>query len=142
MKVCGKCLQEKLLEDFSWRSKSRGTKNKWCKNCMREYDRVRYTTTDRPNQARANTARSIERARTFVIEYLETHPCVDCGNSDLRVLQFDHLSNKVKDVSVMVRGGYGIDTIAAEIAKCEVRCANCHQIVTGERAGWWKSTLV
>lgn len=26
-----------------------------------------------------------------------------------------------------------------QVAKCVIRCANCHQIVTSERAGWWRS---
>jgi hypothetical protein len=28
--------------------------------------------------------------------------------------------------------------IEAEIAKCDVRCANCHRRRTCERAGWWR----
>jgi hypothetical protein len=33
-------------------------------------------------------------------------------------------------------------TIAAEIAKCGVRCANCHRIQTIERGQWWRFDLM
>ena len=57
--------------------------------------------------------------------------CVDCGITDYRVLQYDHVTdNKVNDVGYMTNHGYGLETIKEEIRKCEFRCANCHQIKT------------
>ncbi|KZE92998.1 hypothetical protein AVP42_02072 [Agromyces sp. NDB4Y10] len=42
----------------------------------------------------------------------------------------------------LAQGGHAISTIAAEIAKCDVRCRNCHAIVTYERLGRnWRSTV-
>jgi hypothetical protein len=38
---------------------------------------------------------------------------------------------KILGVSDMLR--YSIKKVLAEIEKCEVRCANCHAIVTRER---------
>jgi hypothetical protein len=52
---------------------------------------------------------------------------VDCGETDIIVLQFDHVrGKKTNAVSKLVSMGYGLDTIKEEINKCEVRCANCH----------------
>lgn len=42
-------------------------------------------------------------------------------------------------MSVLVAEGYGLRAIKAEIAKCDVRCANCHTIKTREEAGWFRS---
>ena len=70
--------------------------------------------------------------------YLDVHPCVDCGERDPLVLDFDHRSDKIAEVSVLVGRGADWTTIAEEIAKCEVRCANCHRRRTAERAGGYR----
>jgi hypothetical protein len=37
-------------------------------------------------------------------EYLMSHNCVDCGESDVRVLEFDHVGDdKVKNVGDLLR---------------------------------------
>jgi hypothetical protein len=74
------------------------------------------------------------RNKDFIKCYLKTHPCIDCGNTDIRVLEFDHVKG-IKDgnVSHSVRNNWSIDKIKEEIDKCEVRCCNCHRIVTIER---------
>jgi hypothetical protein len=59
-------------------------------------------------------------------DYLRSHPCVDCGCGDVRCLQFDHVrGEKCFNVSIATLKW---EKIMAEIAKCEVRCANCHKI--------------
>jgi hypothetical protein len=70
-----------------------------------------------------------DRKRVLVIEHLLTHPCVDCGQSDIRVLDFDHIrGKKINNISHMVRrGNTKWKIVEDEIAKCEVRCANCHR---------------
>lgn len=74
------------------------------------------------------------RARMWVKEYLRAHPCVDCGEDDPRVLEFDHMDpqNKVANVGRMVCDGCSAGRLQIEVAKCEVRCANCHRRRTHE----------
>ena len=44
------------------------------------------------------------------------------------VLEFDHVGDdKVANVSSLARRSAAWERIEAEIAKCEVRCANCHR---------------
>ena len=78
-----------------------------------------------------------DRTRTHINTHLKANPCVDCGETDLIVLEFDHVTG-IKEfiISNAARDGIGIKRLKAEIAKCEVRCANCHRKKTYERSGW------
>ena len=138
MKLCPTCQQWRENAEFSKdRARKDGLQSQ-CKTCRKEVDRQIYLNrTPEKHQAikQREQQREIENARR-VYEYLLTHPCVDCGESDPGVLEFDHVNGqKVSEVSVMIYDGYSWETIAAEIAKCEVRCANCHLIATSERRG-------
>ncbi len=85
-------------------------------------------------KTKKNRTNSKIRNKEFVKDYLLNHPCVDCGNSDIRVLDFDHVKgNKVNNISNLVRNATSLNNIISEIEKCEIRCANCHRIVTYER---------
>lgn len=81
---------------------------------------------------------SIARAQDFITRVLSEQPCVDCGEDDLVVLDFDHLPEfkKTAGISKMVRNGVGLKKLMDEVAKCEVVCANCHRRRTARRAGW------
>jgi predicted Zn-dependent protease len=61
--------------------------------------------------------------------------CIDCGYNEHAVaLQFDHVSDDKKmNVSDMIRSDYAWSSIMEEIRKCEVRCANCHSVMTAKR---------
>ncbi|MEF3403445.1 hypothetical protein [Agromyces sp. CCNWLW203] len=77
--------------------------------------------------------------------YLLAHPCVDCGEADVRVLDFDHRvgSGKQAEVMRLVQNGYSVHRVMAEIVKCDVRCRNCHAKVTYERLGEnWRTALM
>jgi hypothetical protein len=83
---------------------------------------------------------SRERARNYIYTYLQAHPCIDCGCQDVRCLTFDHVRGKKKaNVSRMLINGCSVATVAAEVAKCEVRCCNCHQIKTARERGFARS---
>ena len=70
----------------------------------------------------------------YVFNLLKTSSCKDCGISDMRLLQFDHVSDgKTRNVMSLVSRN-GLDTIKEEINKCEIVCCNCHQIRTLTRA--------
>jgi hypothetical protein len=71
--------------------------------------------------------------------YLHEHPCVDCGETDVVVLEFDHRRDKTKAISVLLSLGHEWDRIREEISKCEVRCANCHRRRTARERGYYKA---
>ncbi len=68
--------------------------------------------------------------------YLDEHPCVDCGERDPRVLNFDHVEGKARTVSLPTAGGVSVERIKIEIAICVVRSANCHRIKTSDEFNW------
>lgn len=69
-----------------------------------------------------------KRNKAYVDEVKGVNPCADCGVSyPPYVMQFDHVvDGKVSNIADMVRNGYSIKNIQAEINKCELVCANCH----------------
>ncbi len=73
-------------------------------------------------------------------EYLSTHSCVDCGESDIRCLEFDHVrGKKSNNVSKLISNVCSLNRIKLEIKKCDVRCANCHRKKTSDIQGWYKT---
>lgn len=66
-------------------------------------------------------------------EIKEASGCVDCGERNHIVLDFDHIKDKKYNVSRMIHDGFSWAAIKKEIAKCEVVCANCHRIRTHYR---------
>jgi hypothetical protein len=72
-----------------------------------------------------------KRQRTIVTWFAELKAslaCRRCGEDHPACLQFHHSDAKQKEISVAdaVRRGFGRKRMLAEIAKCEVLCANCH----------------
>jgi hypothetical protein len=76
---------------------------------------------------RADSGRRFQ-AKQFVRKYLETHPCIDCGESDPVVLHFHHRNPKKKRYTIGAGWASGIlpKSLIKEIRKCDVLCANCH----------------
>lgn len=69
------------------------------------------------------------KVRSKLFDYLSVKNCLDCGEDDPIVLEFDHIDRKTKfkTVAKMLSGHYSWESIRREIDKCEVRCANCHR---------------
>jgi transcription elongation factor Elf1 len=92
----------------------------------------------------ANTARRKRRVREQLQDrlarYLLEHPCIDCGESDIRCLDFDHVdpTTKVAEISIMVGEVWPWDRVIAEIAKCVVRCSNCHRLKEAMVRSLWR----
>lgn len=116
-----------------------------CIPCRRANGRRHY----RENQdyyvkkARRHHDDATKSTQAWVIGFLQESRCSDCGAADPRILEFDHVdpTEKRDHVSALIANGYSLATVMAEIAKCEVRCANCHLIRTRIQRGWWKAAL-
>ena len=64
---------------------------------------------------------------------LKAGPCTDCGGYfPPEAMDFDHVrGEKIKNVGWM--GDGNLAALMAEIAKCELVCANCHRVRTNAR---------
>ena len=116
-------------------------KSNYCPPCKSAYDREHYLKNKAAYIARNSAAKTLQRFENTkrLNEFLRGHPCVDCGETDPVVLEFDHQGDKLKDVSDLLARNWKL--VLAEILKCEVRCANCHRRVTAKRAGWMRYRL-
>ena len=80
----------------------------------------------------AKNARKRLRLRQIMLE-AKNVPCADCGRSyPPYVMDFDHKGDKRGLVSQMPYG-LSLTRLIAEMAKCEVVCANCHRLRTHRR---------
>jgi hypothetical protein len=84
-------------------------------------------------------ARAISHNRKVreVVRGAKRRPCADCGQSyPYYVMDFDHRESEEKICNVADLNGHrrtSLQKLMAEIAKCEVVCANCHRKRTYER---------
>ena len=141
-KRCSRCRETKPVSEFSIKNKKTGVLTAWCRECRRAYGREHYRQNRSPYLMRRREWRREERPRIVaaVADYLGTHPCVDCGERDILLLDFDHRdpATKVAPVSRMMHGA-SMSAVLAEIAKCDVRCGNCHRTKTATQRNWRKA---
>lgn len=135
LKTCKKCKEEKPLEMFSKNRRRKDGYQDWCKACIKIRDKENYAN-NKTKFAKWSKDRRL-RVRKQVFEYLLDHPCVECGERDIIVLEFDHRTQTTKRFDVMsATHGHSWKTILEEIKKCDVVCANCHKRRTAKMMNW------
>lgn len=126
MKLCTKCNQEKPDKEFNRRSRSR--LQSVCRDCQHEINRGWYQSNKQKVIQRSikRTQSKRKEALKWLKSYFEDHHCIECDESDFKVLQFDHVRGKRKFSIPTGLKNYSMEEVLKEIEKCEVRCANCH----------------
>lgn len=142
-KVCSVCkLPKNPKKDFNKNAHKKDGLQPACKECNRELCNKYYSKNKKKHRAAVAKHKRIykEENRKFILDYFSSHPCVDCGETDARCLEFDHVrGKKTTNISFMLRNVCSIETIKKEIEKCDVRCANCHRKKTADDQGWYKT---
>ncbi len=96
---------------------------------QRQAQRDHYLADKKAYLSRATIAS--ERNRK-ILRDAKDKPCTDCGiQYPFYVMQFDHLGDK--EFTPSNAGASSVKRVLAEIAKCEVVCANCHAECTYQR---------
>ena len=131
-------------EEFALKNTATGLRSTKCKSCQRLYTREHYADNRQSYLEKARRRRASERDRfeLYLRKYFVAHPCIDCGQADPVVLDFDHRepSTKTATVNALTRA-QNWDGMITEIAKCDVRCANCHRLRTAQQFTWSRLTL-
>ena len=72
--------------------------------------------------------RFAEKRRRWLADYKSGLKCVRCGESHPAMLTFHHIKPAEKSFTIgdILAVKAGLKRLLAEIAKCEVLCANCH----------------
>lgn len=112
----------------SFGSKGKGRFQQFCKECQREYARQHYQN----NKASYNERNERYRQRLrLILQDAKARPCQDCGiQYPPFIMDFDHRegTHKLDHVGRFIL--YTKKMLLAEIAKCDVVCANCHRMRT------------
>ena len=132
-KYCNSCRTTKPVAEFHKRG------SKWqahCKVCASFKQAQRYADLPSEKKERRKQLSNLRlESLKAEIRKIKEAPCTDCGQRyPPYVMDFDHVEdNKDFGVSYAVGSGLSRETILAEIAKCELVCANCHRVRTHKR---------
>jgi len=150
MNICTKCNTFKNQEEFSWKYKAKNKRSSICKKCHSVLRRLHYENNRSKYIQKAQlrtklVGRYPQPNQIYIYEYLLCHPCVDCGENDPALLEFDHIDRTTKSftISQAVRTSKPLNEIKDEIKKCAIRCKNCHAKRTSIQFDWyrWYDTL-
>jgi ribosomal protein S15P/S13E len=142
MRRCCHCKESKPEAEFAWRRKKLRELDTYCRPCRAAYKREHYRANKQRyvDQAGRRRRQLLDERIPWLVSYLREHPCVDCGESDPIVLEFDHLRDKEFGIASGIRSRPWPDVLD-EIAKCEVVCANCHRRRTTRRGGFIRAAV-
>ena len=131
MKECPRCGKRLPLSKFGVRTN--GKPQHWCRGCHCAYQREYYERNKEYYLAIQNER--VKRNRDGIRQAKQV-PCEDCGKRYPHVMDFDHRPGETKSFNLAITAGQtrlSWEKIAAEIAKCDVVCANYHRIRTHRR---------
>ena len=139
---CSRCGELKPVSTFAWHRRDRGQRDTYCRPCRAAYKREHYLA-NRDRYIAAATRRKealVAERMLFLVEFFRERPCMDCGERDPIVLEFDHLADKKFGVAAGLRT-HRWEDVLREIDKCDVVCANCHRRRTARRGGFVRAAV-
>lgn len=139
MKFCSRCETEKPKSEFRKNKAKKDGCSTYCRDCYKSYEKKYYKEKPKRRKAIRDRRESLRNSlREYAWTYLSANVCVDCGEDDIVVLEFDHInpSTKTKEIANIIAEASTVDVLAEEIKKCEVRCANCHRRKTARDHNW------
>lgn len=139
-KRCTVCQLTKSVDAFNVSRRRKDGRQTLCRDCSRVKSKEYYQRNLGQHRLVVTQRKRacVKANREKLWSYLLSHPCVDCGETDPVVLEFDHIRDKKENVSKLASAGNSWATVQGEIEKCEVRCANCHRRKTFKDSQAWR----
>lgn len=137
---CFACKKIKPAKEFDTDRKDRLGIARQCKSCKAKSSKKWRESGKGQKNALLRRERNQQEKREYVRQYLLNNPCSVCGETDICVLEFDHIDPEEKsyNISYLMSKNHCISTLIQEMEKCRVMCANCHKKHTSKQQGWWK----
>lgn len=130
-KTCSVCGETKPLDQFT---KQHSTNDSQCKTCRalwaRNYRKSAY-----------GRRRISENNKNYVrrqLEYLKTHPCCICGETNPLKLEFDHIIPLKNGKEKRVTQQKWTKHYTPDESIIQVLCANCHRVKTHKEQNTFK----
>jgi len=148
-KRCVACGEDKPLAEYHRRASHKDGLSYYCKPCQKVVSAAQYIrhrdkrvarnkewATENRDLCRSASNRHYARLRQALIDHKLAQGCLDCGyRASADALEFDHRPGELKSFTLgndaSLRKSKA--TIWAEVARCDVVCANCHAIRTANR---------
>lgn len=91
--------------------------------------------------AAARSRRKNRSTKKALVIEAKLQPCVDCQRCyPARIMHFDHVrGEKVGGIAALAHSSMPVIRFKDELAKCDLRCANCHGL-RHEEDGWSHTT--
>lgn len=128
-KYCPYCKQNKSIDHFALKDKTKDIRQDRCKSCKRIFNKEYYLKNKQYFLDR--NVESRKKITLFIKEYKLKNGCKICGyNKCARSLSFHHINNRDlkedKWISTISVRQYSIERLLKEFEKCILVCANCH----------------
>jgi len=122
-------MKEKQLSEFN--KKGSGYQHH-CRECQKLWYKAYYASGPTEKLRLAERRDWQINNNRELLNQAKNKPCMDCKKKyPPYVMDFDHLSDKFKNVSEMLAHPWA--KIEKEIAKCDLICSNCHRERTYQR---------
>lgn len=144
MKTCCRCKIEKLEQEFGKNKNNSDGLQRYCRECKKGIARSWYMGSGRKlhlETVNRNNQKYRKIMKNAIWKYLQFHPCVDCGETDPIVLEFDHVRGKKEYNVSELPNSPNLELLFKEIKKCDVRCSNCHKRKTAKQFKYYKCDM-
>lgn len=142
LKTCSICKDVKLTVEFNKNKTKKDGLATFCKDCNKKASNRYYTLNKVKHKAAVyeQKKKNVQAMRQYVYDLSKAKGCIDCSETDPIVLDFDHVrGKKVLAIGNMVPQNCSFATLQEELAKCEIRCSNCHRRKTAKEQNWYAS---